>query len=61
VIARLFYMPEVSTTAVMAGLVPAIHATTLSNIGLIARRLDVDARVKRGHDAAEPFRKIDGA
>ncbi len=59
--ASLSYMPEVSTTPVMAGLVPAIHAGTLSNIGLVASRLDVDARVKRGHDAAEPFRKIDGA
>jgi hypothetical protein len=54
-------MPEASTTVVMAGLVPAIHAGTLSNIGLVGRRLDVDARVKRGHDAAEPYREIDGA
>jgi len=54
-------MPEASTTVVMAGLVPAIHAGTLSNIGLVTRRLDVDARVKRGHDAAERYREIDGA
>ncbi len=59
--ARLCYMPEASTTAVMAGLVPAIHAGTLSSIGLVPSRLDVDARVKRGHDAAEPYREIDGA
>jgi len=59
--ARLSYMPEASTTVVMAGLVPAIHAGTLSNIGLVTRRLDVDARVKRGHDAAERYREIDGA
>ena len=61
VIVRLPYMPKASTPAVMAGLVPAIHAGTLSNIGLVTSRLDVDARVKRGHDAAEPYRKIDGA
>jgi hypothetical protein len=54
-------MLEASTTAVMAGLVPAIHAETLSNIVLVASRLDVDARVKRGHDAAEAYREIDGA
>jgi hypothetical protein len=59
--ARLSYMLEASTTTVMAGLVPAIHAGTLSNIGIVTSRLDVDARVKRGHDAAEPYRKIDGA
>jgi hypothetical protein len=59
--ARLHYMLEASTTAVMAGLVPAIHAETLSNIVLVASRLDVDARVKRGHDAAEAYREIDGA
>ena len=54
-------MPEASATAVMAGLVPAIHAATLSSLGIVSRRLDVDARVKRGHDAAEPYSKIDGA
>jgi hypothetical protein len=59
--ARFSYMPEASTRAVMAGLVPAVHAATLSNIGLVTSRLDVDARVKRGHDAAEPYREIDGA
>jgi hypothetical protein len=32
------------TTAVMAGLVPAIHAFALS------KKQDVDARDKRGHD-----------
>ncbi|MFO1126025.1 MAG: hypothetical protein U1E25_12650 [Methylocystis sp.] len=58
---RLSYLSDASTTAVMAGLVPAIHAETLSNIGLVTSRLDVDARVKRGHDAAEPYREIDGA
>ncbi len=57
--ARLYYMPEASI--VMAGLVPAIHAGTSSNIGLVMRRLDVDARVKTPHDAAAPFRRNDGA
>jgi hypothetical protein len=35
--------------AVMAGLVPAIHAF----LGLTGRKKDVDARDKRGHDADE--------
>jgi hypothetical protein len=56
--ALLPYKPEALATAVMAGLVPAIHAATLSKIGLVKSRLDVDARVKRGHDAAEPFREL---